>query len=126
MPLAIVLGIIGVCFVAGYVVTYGGRPYVALIGVAFIVAAAVSLIPAEQHVVRYGLIGVVALLLLSALLSAIVDMRHRLARLREESAAREAAFFETFQATEAKQREQEEEKPPQQSAPSEGEGGPTP
>lgn len=108
MPMAITFGIIGVCFVIGWAVTYGSRPYLGLIGLAFMAGAGAQFIPAEYTLARHAVTGVAVLLLVFAFIMALADVRRRLARLREASVAREQAFFEIFQAAEAQRRQQQD------------------
>jgi ABC-type multidrug transport system fused ATPase/permease subunit len=121
MPLAITFGIIGVCFVIGWAATYGSRAYLGLTGLAFIAGAVAHLIPTQYRAARYGVIGVFILLLLFAFMSGVAYVRRRLARLREESSAREQAFFEMLRATEAQGKEGESS--PEESPPPAGEEG---
>jgi uncharacterized membrane protein YdbT with pleckstrin-like domain len=122
MPLAITLGIIGVCFLIGWAVTYGSRSYLGLTGLAFIAGAVAQLIPADYTTARYAVIAAVVVLLALAFIMGVVHVRHRVARLRAESAAREQAFFEMLQAAEA-QRKEGEAPPEEASPPPAGEEG---
>lgn len=121
MPLAITLGIIGVCFLIGWAVTYGSRSYLGLTGLAFIAGAVAQLIPADYTAARYAVIAAVVVLLALAFIMGVVHVRRRLERLRAESAAREQAFFEMLQAAEAQRKEGESS--PEQPPPPAGEEG---
>jgi Na+/melibiose symporter-like transporter len=101
---AITLGIVGLCFVVGWAATGATRGYLGLLGLALLAAAGVSLIPEGYRAARALGLAVIALLVVIALLMAVAHTRRRVAQLRSESAAREQAFFEMFQAADAKQR----------------------
>jgi len=122
MPVAITLGIVGLCFVIGWVASYGSRPYVGVVGLGFIMAAAIPLI--QQVPTRYGVIGATVLVFCWGLVLMVIHIKQRLAQLREESAAREEAFMEVFQAAE-RQRSSPEQSPPEESPPT-GEQGTAP
>ena len=104
MTTTITLGFIGLCFVIGWAATGATRGYLGLIGLALLAGGREP--GAEGYrVARWAGIAVVAVLVVLALAMAMTHSRQRLAQLRAESAAREQAFFEIFQAAESKRQE---------------------
>lgn len=125
MDVAITLGIIGLAFLIGWAVTMFSRAYLALVGLAFITGATGAvyrLIPADYVAARYAVLALCVLLVVVAFAVAVVSAKRRLAQLREESAAREQAFFEVFQAAEAQPRSQEDSATEESSPPGGDEG----
>ena len=123
MLVAITLSVVGLCFVIGWATAYGGRPYLGLVGLGFVVAAAIPIV--GHPPARYGIIGATVMIFVLALISAVRHVKGRIAQLRGESVAREQAFFEVFQAAEAQPRSQEDSAT-EESSPPGGEEGTAP
>jgi hypothetical protein len=102
MPMVITLGILGVGFLIGWAATAFRRGYLCLLGLGFLAWAGYRLVPRDQATARYALLALFLLLFVMAFVSAVAAARRQLAQLRDESAAREQAFFEMFQAAQAK------------------------
>ena len=115
----ITFGVIGLFFLVLYLASYGRKPYLGYVGLAFWLMAGNAALPKGLVWSKWSKIGLAVLagvLLALAAISAIRETRRRLEQFREASEARAEMFLETLKAEQSKQ-----EKAPEGESTTEGE-----